>query len=93
MPLLSFVYIPEQKWNERAGSGVQGGCVCAWMEGGGEGKRRQMTDVTRRRTSADSSPSITAPLVSTWMTFGVGSVVDMAILLRTVDVGQGRGKQ
>jgi hypothetical protein len=37
-------------------------------------------DVTGRRTSGDSSPSITAPLVSTWMTFGEGNDVDVAIV-------------
>lgn len=37
-------------------------------------------DVTGKRTSGDSSPSITAPLVSTWMTFGEGNDVDVAIV-------------
>ena len=48
-------------------------------------------DVTRRRTSGDSSPSITAPLVSTWMIFGVGNGVDVAMLLQTGGIGHGEG--
>ena len=45
--------------------------------------------VTGRRTSGDSSPSITAPLVSTWMTFGEGNDVDTAIVVQNIGVGQG----
>lgn len=43
--------------------------------------------MTGKCTSGDSSPSITAPLVSTWMTFGVGNDVDAAILVQTVGTG------
>ena len=46
-------------------------------------------DVTGRRTSGDSSPSITAPLVSTWMTFGAGNDVDVAIVVQAAGISQG----
>ena len=45
--------------------------------------------MTGRRTSGDSSPSITAPLVSTWMTFGEGNDVDVAIVVKAAGIGQG----
>lgn len=47
--------------------------------------RRDKGQRNERRTSGDSSPSITAPLVSTWMAFGAGNDVDVAIVVVLVE--------